>query len=130
MPRNTARRAPILLLAVSCCVCVPCGAHTRALAGDEPTAAPIITTVAGLNGAVIVTLSSASAGAAVYYTVDGSTPTVKSTPYEAPFLVSSNLTLRAVAQARGDAVSRVTMRKFHPNIPSGTLVWSEEFNEA
>ena len=62
--------------------------------------------------------------------MDGSTPTARSTPYEAPFLIWSNRTVRAVAQAPGDPVSRVTSRKFPLNIRSGTLVWSDEFNAA
>lgn len=130
MLRNLAGRAAILLLAMSCCACAVDAARAAGRAADVPTAAPRITTVAGLNGAVIVTLSSATRGARVYYTVDGSKPTLRSTPYEAPFLISSSLTVRAVARARGDAVSRVTKREFHLNIPSGTLVWSDEFEAA
>jgi len=122
MPRSAVRQVSILLLATAVCICA------GAARAGQATVATRITTVAGRNGAVIVTLSSATAGAQVYYTVDGSTPTIRSTPYEAPFLVSSNLTVRAVAQARGEAVSRVTTRKFHLSIPSGTLVWSDEFD--
>ncbi len=123
MRSSTANRVSILLLATAFCVCTA----GRARAG-QATAAPRITTAAGLNGALIVTLSSTTPRARVYYTLDGSTPTVRSTPYEAPFLISSNLTLRSVAQAGGDPVSRVTTRKFHLNIPSGTLVWSDEYD--
>lgn len=125
MLRIIVRRVAVLLLATASCICAAGAAHA-----GEVAAEPRITTVAGRNGAVIVTLSSATVGAQVYYTVDGSTPTDKSTPYEAPFLVSSNLTVRTVAQARGEAVSRVTTRKFHLNIPSGTLVWSDDFDTA
>jgi len=94
--------------------------------GPNPIAAPGITTKAARNGAVIVTLTSTGI-AKIYYTVDGSTPTVSSQQYQAPFLVASNLTVQAVAIASG-ASSTVTSQSFAPNIPSATLVWSDEFN--
>ena len=57
---------------------------------------PAIAATPALNGAVVVSLS-ATPGAAVYYTVDGSTPTAQSQIYEAPFLVASNLTVKAIS---------------------------------
>ncbi len=90
--------------------------------------APTINTTAALNGAVIVNLASATSGATIYYTVDGSTPTTSSPIYEAPFLVASNLTVNAMATASGDSNSSVTSQAFSAIIPSGTLVWSDEFN--
>lgn len=127
---NTATRVGILLLATAPCFCAAGAARVGGRPGETATAAPRITTVAGLNGAVILTLSSRTPGAQVYYTVDGTTPTRRSTPYEAPFLISSDLTVRAVAQARAHSVSPVTTRRFHLNVPAGTLVWSDEFNAA
>ncbi len=125
MSRRAARRASVLLLAMTPGVCMAGAAATGGGA-----AAPAIATVAGLNGAVIVTLSSATPGAAIYYTVNGGRPTVRSTPYEAPFLVDSNLTVRAVARSGAGAASKVTTWKFRSDIPPGTLVWSDEFNGA
>ncbi|HEX8756717.1 MAG TPA: family 16 glycosylhydrolase [Steroidobacteraceae bacterium] len=116
-------KVSVLLLAASSCVCAASAAHA-----GHVTAAPRITTTAGLNGAVIVTLASTTSGARVYYTVDGSAPTARSTPYETPFLIWSNRTVRAIAQAPGEPVSRETARRFRLNIRSGTLVWSNEFN--
>lgn len=94
-----------------------------------PTAAPTVSTTAALNGAVIVSLSSTTTGATIYYTVDGSTPTSSSPQYLAPFLVASNLTLNAIA-IEGSSSSPVTTQSFTPNIPSGTLVWSDEFTSS
>jgi len=91
------------------------------------TAVPAITTKPAQNGAVIVTLASPTAGAKVHYTVDGTTPTADSPIFEAPFLVAANETLKAYATVPGGHDSAVTSHSFAPNIPSGTLVWSDEF---
>jgi len=91
------------------------------------TAVPTISTAAALNGAQIVTLTDSTSGATVYYTVDGSTPTTSSAQYLAPLLIDSNVTLNAIAKASGDTTSSVASQNFAPNLPSGTLVWSDEF---
>jgi beta-glucanase (GH16 family) len=90
-------------------------------------AAPAITETPALNGAVIVTLATTTPGATIYYTTDGTAPSTASQIYHAPFLVSSNLTVKAVATAAKGTQSSVASRTFAPNIPSGTLVWSDEF---
>lgn len=97
--------------------------------GPTPPAAPTITTTAAQNGAVIVSLATTSSAATVYYTVDGSTPSASSQQYQAPFLVASNMTIKAVAIA-GGTPSSLTTQAFSPNIASGTLVWSDEFSNA
>jgi beta-glucanase (GH16 family) len=89
---------------------------------------PSITTSAALNGAVIVTLS--DPGATIYYTLDGSTPTVNSTQYLAPFLVASNVTVKAVGEVAGKAAGPFASQAFAPNLASGTLVWSDEFSNS
>jgi beta-glucanase (GH16 family) len=78
---------------------------------------------------MIVSLASATAGATIYYTVDGSTPTASSQQYLAPFLVSSSLTVEAIAVSAG-ATSSVTSQSFTLNIPPATLVWSDEFTSS
>jgi hypothetical protein len=54
-----------------------------------------------------VAISDASAGATIYYTTNGSTPTVSSTIYTAPVTVSVTETLNAIAVAPGLAASAV-----------------------
>ena len=98
--------------------------------GVQPASAPVITTTAAQNSAVVVKLTSATSGATIYYTLDGSTPTTSSQIYEAPFLVASNQTVNALAAASGYSDSSVTSQTFSPNIPSGTLVWSDEFSNS
>src|SRR6185437_9017076 len=92
-------------------------------------AGPSITTTAALNHAVIVSISGGTPGATLYYTTDGAAPTAQSTQYLAPFLVASDLTVKAVAIADGKS-GAVSTEKFTPAIPPGTLVWSDEFNDA
>jgi beta-glucanase (GH16 family) len=93
--------------------------------GTQP-APPTFFTASAQNGAEILRLESSTAGATIYYTTDGTTPTTASPIYDAPFLIASNLTVNAIAVA--DSVSsRVNHFSFAPNIPSGTLVWSDEF---
>jgi beta-glucanase (GH16 family) len=97
-----------------------------------PPAAPSISTSTqngAQNGAVIVSLGSTTTSAGIYYTLDGSTPTVSSQPYLAPFLVASNLTVNAIAITVNGS-STVTSQAFTPNIPSGMLVWSDEFTNS
>jgi beta-glucanase (GH16 family) len=111
-----------------------CGCSTG-VTGITPPAqtqatAPTVTTAAAQNGAVVVTLASATSGATLFYTVDGTAPGTSSAQYFAPFLVASNLTVKAIATASGDTASSVTSQTFAPNIASGTLVWSDEFSNS
>jgi beta-glucanase (GH16 family) len=104
-----------------------CGGSPSAQFGGRSTAPPTVSTRAAQNGAVIVSLASTVQGATIFYTVDGSTPTTSSQQYQAPFLVASNVTVQAIAML-DMALSKVTTASFSPNIPTGTLVWSDEFS--
>jgi beta-glucanase (GH16 family) len=99
-----------------------------------PTAVtPTITTTTGngaQNGAVIATLATTTSNATIYYTFDGSTPTAASQIYQAPILVASNITVNVIATASGYNNSSVGTQAFTANIPSGTLVWSDEFSNS
>lgn len=96
----------------------------------RPAAVPTMATAQAQNGAVIVSLTDSISGAKIYYTLDGTPPTIRSQVYQAPFLVASNLTVNAIASASGYTNSSVTSQSFAPNIASGTLVWSEEFSNS
>ncbi|MGA3011233.1 MAG: family 16 glycosylhydrolase [Terracidiphilus sp.] len=85
------------------------------------------TTANTQNGAQMVTLTPTTSGSSIYYTIDGTSPTTSSIIYEAPFLVASSLTVNAIAAAPGDTNSSVTTKTFTLNIPSDTLVWSDDF---
>ena len=122
--------ASMVLLGVLVCGCGGGGNNGGTPPTQAQAAAPTITTTAAQNGAVIVSVASSSASAVIYYTVDGSTPTASSQQYQAPLLVASNLTVKAIATLSGTTASSVTSQSFAPNILSGTLVWSDEFTNS
>jgi hypothetical protein len=84
------------------------------LFNDEPTtAAPTIgpdggTFAVGQN----VTLSSTTASATIYYTLDGTVPTPASTLYSEPITISGDTTVRAIASAPGYVQSGVSSATF------------------
>ena len=70
--------------------------------GEITVAAPTFTPAAGTYySPVQVSLNCATAGASIYYTTNGSTPTTSSTLYSAPFEVSANTTVKAIAALNG-----------------------------
>ena len=97
-----------------------------------PIGTPILSMTPALNGAMIAQLTSTSAGVTIHYTVDGSVPTVASQVYETPFLLAGNLTIKAIAFDENGAnathaASAVMTRSPILNVPTGMLVWSDEF---
>ena len=110
-------------------ILITCTAALAQAQSHTAPSAPVIHTRPALNGAQIVSLSGGAPGAIIHYTTDGTEPTAKSPQYFAPFLVASNLTVKAIAVDNGDA-GKVASQDFAPNIPHNTLVWSEEFNDA
>ncbi|MEG1839434.1 MAG: chitobiase/beta-hexosaminidase C-terminal domain-containing protein, partial [Bacteroidaceae bacterium] len=74
----------------------------------DVVAAPTFSPAAGhYTDAQNVTLASTEAGAKIYYTVDGSTPTTASTEYTAAIVVSENTTIKAIAAKAGMVTSAV-----------------------
>lgn len=75
------------------------------------TAAPVFTPASGTYSSdIAVSLSSATGGAVIFYTTDGSTPTTSSTPYSSPIPVAGDgtvMTIRAMATSLGMAPSSV-----------------------
>jgi len=71
--------------------------------GTVPTApAPVIGPTAGtFSGSQQITITDAVAGATIYYTLDGSTPTSSSAVYAGPFKIYSSETVTAVASPTG-----------------------------
>ncbi len=65
-----------------------------------PTATPAFSVAAGTYPtSQTVSLTDATPGAQIYYTIDGNTPTTSSTPYSGPVTVSNTTTVQAIATA-------------------------------
>ena len=77
--------------------------------GGEPTAStPEISPVAGeYINQVEVTITSATVDATIYYTTDGNAPTISSTEYTAPFILTESKTVKAFAVKEGHIDSSV-----------------------
>ena len=120
-----------IVLAVS--LLCACGGSNSAGGTTGPpaqqAATPTIATAPAQNGAVLVTLADTTSGAKIFYTLDGTTPNSTSQIYQAPFLVASNLTVNVMAvDSPAYLNSKVATQSFAPGIASGTLVWSDEFD--
>ncbi|HTB81724.1 MAG TPA: chitobiase/beta-hexosaminidase C-terminal domain-containing protein [Opitutaceae bacterium] len=88
--------------------------------GSNPAAAPVFSPAAGTyTSAQSVTLTSATSGAAIRYTTDGSTPSeTAGTLYSGtPVSVGSTTTLNAIAYASGFTDSAVTSATYTINLP-------------
>ncbi len=98
-------RCLFLAISLCCLVVAGCGGSgtPATSAPSTPTAAtPTLNPGTGTyNSAQTVTISDSTAGAAVYYTLDGSTPSAASTKYSAAFTVSTTTTVNAIALASG-----------------------------
>jgi hypothetical protein len=72
------------------------------LNGQTQAATPVLTPGAeSFSGSLAVSMSDATAAATIYYTLDGSTPTVGSPVYSAPITISATTTIQAMASAPG-----------------------------
>ena len=72
------------------------------------TPAPKFSLAAGTYGGTqSLTITDATAGAAIYYTTDGSTPTTSSAHYSAPISIAASETVKAIAVASGHPQSVV-----------------------
>ncbi len=99
----------------------------------KPTAATpqAVTTALAQNGAVIVTLADTTSGAVIHYTLltaRRAHVVVAMEIYQALFLVSSTITVKAIATASAYTDSAVPPRPSRPpSHPERTVVWSDEF---
>jgi hypothetical protein len=73
-----------------------------------------------------VSIGDTTAGAAIYYTTDGSTPTTGSQLYSAPFTISASTTVKAIATASGYSQSAQGSASYtYSPVTSGAV--SDEF---
>jgi hypothetical protein len=91
------------------------------------TGTPVISTLLE-DGHTTVSLS-ASNSKAIYYTTDGSEPTVESTLYTEPFVVYQNTTVKALATGDGYTPSKIAEKKVVVKIQASTPTVTIESNE-
>ena len=84
------------------------------LNGQPTAAAPVISPNGGsFASSQSVTLSSTTPSAAIYYTLDGSTPTTASKQYSAAISIGTDTTIKAIASAPGYLQSAVSSAIFN-----------------
>ena len=85
---------------------------------ETAAATPQLSPTPGTYGAVqTVSLSDATAGASIYYTTDGTSPTAASNLYAGPITVSATTTVNAIATAAGFATSAVATGAYTIQMP-------------
>lgn len=88
------------------------GSGTGGTSGtSDAVAAPVISGTTPFAESTSATITCATAGASIYYTVDGSTPTSASTAYSGAIALSDTTTVKAVAVKDGVS-SSVTTKVF------------------
>ena len=103
----------ILSLAVTC------------QAATASTATPVFSPASGGYHTVqTVTITDVTAGAAIYYTTNGSTPTKQSNLYTGPITVGASENFAAVAIAPGDSTSSVVKAWYTIQLPAAEPVIS------
>ena len=83
--------------------------------GDTPVvtvATPVIAGETPFAESTQVTITCATTGASIYYTVDGTTPTANSTAYSSPFTLTETATVKAIAYDANNNASGVATMAF------------------
>ncbi|MDS0133567.1 MULTISPECIES: chitobiase/beta-hexosaminidase C-terminal domain-containing protein [unclassified Amycolatopsis] len=97
--------------------------------GTTTVAAPTFSPPGGTySSAQTVTISSATAGATIRYTVDGSTPTASSTLYSGPISVPNSRTVNAIALKSGSTTSPVSSASYTIGTQAGCPTQSDTPN--
>ena len=90
---------------------------------------PVFSPAAGTYAeAQTVSISSATEGASIHYTTDGTTPTTASAVYTQPIPVSVTTTVKALAVKEGFSDSAVATAIYTIGEDPWTLVWNDEFD--
>lgn len=88
-------------------------ADTYVAPGVAAVAAPVFSVPAGYyTEAQTLEITTATEGAQIYYTLDGSTPTANSTLYEDPITLSETVTVNAIAMKEGMSNSVMTSAEY------------------
>jgi glycosidase len=103
---------------------IGCGGGGTAGQTSSPQAAtPVLSVGAGTYTALQrVAIAESTAGANIYYTTDGSTPTAASTVYTAPIPVAVTTTIKAFAVASGYTGSNVAQATYTIQFPPAPAI--------
>ena len=94
-----------------------------------PTATPTFSPVAGTYTSVqSVTLSDTTPGSTIYYTTDGTTPTISSAKYTGVITVSATETIEAIAATTGSPNSTVASATYTINLPLPPIAATPTFS--
>jgi hypothetical protein len=126
IPSNTISVALSFLLIFSGMGCNASGANgggaTQVTPGGQSAATPAIQPSAGTySAAQTIAITDATAGATIYYTTDGSTPTSASPVYSSSFTLNSATSVNAIAAASGDSNSSLATAAYTFRTPAGTF---------
>jgi len=136
---STLYSAPFELMASSTikAIAIKDGARNSDIASEEvvnpnykQAETPVITSAENGN-MVTVTITSATAGASIYYTINGNTPTASSLLYTAPFDIAASCTVKAIAAKENMQTSEVASEDIvNPNyVPRTKQLYWADFNE-
>ena len=95
----------------------------------DPVEAPVFNPAEGeVAAGTQVTISCATADAAIHYTLDGKAPTAASTLYNGPITISENVTVKAIAVKEGMADSPVVTAAYTIKV-AGQTTLTFDFNK-
>ena len=100
------------------------GLLANATTAPVPVISPSGSSPVSFTGSQTVTISDAIAGATIYYTTNGTTPTSNSAVYTKPLVISSNQTITAIASATGYLQSPPTSQTFVSTSTAANPVFS------
>lgn len=94
----------------------------------ETVAAPVFSPAAGsVSAGTAVEITTATSGASIYYTVDGSAPSTGATLYTEPVIINQGLTLKAFAVKEGMNPSAATEAVYTVRNASASLTATFDF---